>query len=134
MAIQNINDAIEAMEAEFFNAANGQTVGLTYTPKGGTPRTVQCVIEGDVVPKLIQNEQGYTQVQQLEIHCFRGVQYEPNAIASPRIGDSVVLPSDIDASERPWFYSGESRETTRNIWILIFDRANRESRGAVAES
>lgn len=103
---------------------------VTYTPRGGTGRTVTVKIEMEAKPRRDERRPiGATQrdeSQRIRVMISRETNWSGGGLAAtPQIGDTITRAASRDADERPWTYTGETIAESELHATYIFERARR---------
>lgn len=92
----------------------GSTV--TYIPLSGASRDITARVS---VRRDFREQGGnLLAVEILELKCSR----DANGILCPKIGDGIKRGAEIDQDQRPFVYTGVSRDAIDSTWTLVFSR------------
>lgn len=101
----------------------GETV--TYTPYGGTPRTINVHIyeteELEIMDVDTEDRRRIIKVKAMK---------DPvKGIPTPCLGDTILRSVQHDADQRPYTYQGEHEFECVDSWRLHFSRRRRDAQG-----
>lgn len=101
----------------------GETV--TYTPLGGTPRTINVHVyeseELDIIDVDTEERKRTIKVKALK-DAVKGIN-------RPCLGDKIERDAAHDADTRPYVYQGEHDNESVDSWRLHFSRKRRDAQG-----
>lgn len=108
------------LETVFLNT-DDFACAVAYTPKAGQPRSVVMCI--DRRRSFRDDVSGLTNVEIAECRCLRDASNATRGgIATPQIGDTILLPQTEDPEQRPFAYAGIADDLSPNDWVLHFTR------------
>ena len=101
---------------------------VTYTPRGGSPRTVTVKIEMETRPRRDERRPAAAmqrdESQRIRVVISRETNWSGGGVAStPLIGDMITRASGRDADTRPWVYAGETVAESELSATYVFERA-----------
>jgi hypothetical protein len=118
-----LRDVMESDVTDVFLNTDEHAESITYTPKGGTARTITAIIDEDA--QFIATQTDAALADMAAIYATR----DPlTGIDQPQLGDTITFTRS--GLVIVWAWTGETGDADEFSWWLVFKRTRMERMGS----